>query len=208
MIKITLAAAALVFAAPFALAEETAPAEMTMSGGPVIGELAPTFAAITSAGEAVDFAAISGANGAVIVFSRSLDWCPYCKKQALELEGVADELAAAGWDLSLITYDSPETLTAFGTEKSLTYTLLSDMDSAMVDAFNLRNTEVTPGSRFDGIPYPAIVFISADGMVRGIQKEDGYKIRPPVEGLVQFVTELNNLTVPLTDRIVAQPADN
>lgn len=191
MIKITLAAAALVFAAPFALADETAPTEMTTSGGPVIGEPAPTFSAVTSAGEAIDFAAVSGANGAVIVFSRSLDWCSYCKKQALELEGVADELAAAGWDLSLITYDNPETLTAFGTEKSLTYTLLSDTDSAMIDAFNLRNTDVTPGSRFDGIPYPAIVFISADGIVRGVQKEDGYKTRPPSEGLPQLVVLLN-----------------
>ena len=191
MIKITLAAAALLFAAPFALAEEAAPAEMTVSDGPVIGELAPTFSAVTSAGETVDLAAISGANGAVIVFSRSLDWCPYCKKQALELEDVADELAAAGWNLSLITYDSLDTLTAFGAEKNLTYTLLSDTDSAMIDAFNLRNTDVTPGSRFDGIPYPAIVFISADGIVRGVQKEDGYKTRPPTEGLPQLVALLN-----------------
>jgi len=191
MIKIALAATALIIAAPFALAEEAAPAEMTASGGPVIGVPAPVFAAVTSTEEAVDFAAISGANGAVIVFSRSLDWCPYCKKQALELEDVADELAAAGWDLSLITYDSPEPLNAFGLEKELTYTLLSDTDSAMIDAFNLRNTDVTPGSRFDGIPYPAIVFVSADGIVRGVQKEDGYKTRPPTEGLPQLVALLN-----------------
>ena len=191
---LALGAAALLLASPFALSEEAAPAEMTTSGGPVIGELAPAFSAVTSAGETVDFAAISGANGAVIVFSRSLDWCPYCKKQALELEGVADELAAAGWDLSLITYDSLDTLTAFGTEKNLTYTLLSDTDSAMIDAFNLRNTDVTSGSRFDGIPYPAIVFISADGIVRGVQKEDGYKTRPPSEGLPQLVALLNGET--------------
>ena len=191
MIKIALAAAALIVAAPFALAEEAAPAEMTASGGPVIGELAPAFSAVTSADVPVDLAAISGANGAVIVLSRSLDWCPYCKKQALELEDVADELAAAGWNLSLITYDSIETLAAFATEKELSYTLLADTDAAMVDAFNLRNTDVTPGSRFDGIPYPAIVFVSADGIVRGVQKEDGYKVRPPTEGLPQLVALMN-----------------
>ncbi len=191
MIKTIVAAAALMFAAPVALAEKPTPAEISKSSGPVIGELAPAFSAMTSAGVAVDLAAISGANGAVIVFSRSLDWCPYCKKQALELEGVTDKLAAAGWPLSLITYDSPETLNAYGTKKNLTYTLLSDTDSAMINAFNLRNTDVTPGSRFDGIPYPAIVFISADGIVRGVQKEEGYKTRPPSEGLPQLVALLN-----------------
>lgn len=155
------------------------------------GTNAPAVAALTASGDAVDLAGITGENGAVLVFSRSLDWCPYCKAQALELETVKADLEAAGWSLNLITYDSPETLAGFASEKSLTYTLLSDKESATIDAFGLRNTEVPAGSRFDGIPHPAIVYIRANGEVAGVQKEEGYKDRPPTEGIPQLVTLIN-----------------
>jgi len=155
------------------------------------GTVAPTVTALTSAGEAVDLAAITGEHGAVIVFSRSLDWCPYCKAQALELETITADLDAAGWSLNLLTYDAPETLAAFASEKSLSYTFLSDTDSVTIDAFGLRNEEVKAGSRFDGIPHPAIVYISADGEVSGVQKEEGFKDRPPTEGIPQLVALIN-----------------
>ncbi|MEM7638222.1 MAG: peroxiredoxin family protein [Pseudomonadota bacterium] len=155
------------------------------------GTQAPDFSAVTAAGESVAFADISGENGAVVVFSRSLDWCPYCKAQALELETVKADLEAQGWTLNLITYDAPEILADYGAEKSLTYTLLSDTDSAMIDAYGLRNEEMPAGSRFEGVPHPAIIYIKADGEVAGVQKEEGYKTRPPAEGIPQLVTLIN-----------------
>lgn len=155
------------------------------------GTQAPEFRAVTSAGDAVEFADISGENGAVIVFSRSLDWCPWCKAQALELETVKADIEAHGWTLNLISYDAPETLASYQTDKSLTYNFLSDTDSAMIDAYGLRNEEMPAGSRFDGVPHPAIVFIKADGEVAGVQKEEGYKDRPPTEGIPQLVALIN-----------------
>lgn len=155
------------------------------------GTQAPEFSAVTSAGEAVTFADISGENGAVVVFSRSLDWCPYCKAQALELETIQADLDAQGWSLNLITYDAPEILAAYSEDKSLSYTFLSDTDSAMIDAYGLRNEEMPAGSRFEGVPHPAIIYIKADGEVAGVQKEEGYKTRPPTEGIAQLVTLIN-----------------
>lgn len=191
MLRSLLAAAALAFAAPVAFAE-TDPAEI----GPIVGDAAPVLSAVTSAGDAVGLTEVSGANGAVLVFSRSLDWCPYCKKQALQLDDVDETLAEAGWRLNLITYDSPATLAEFGTDNGLTYKLLSDTDSAMIDAFALRNADVTAGSRFDGIPHPAIVWISNDGVVRGFMREEGYKDRPPTEALPEIAALLNEALTP------------
>lgn len=155
------------------------------------GTQAPEFSAVTTTGEAVTFADISGENGAVLVFSRSLDWCPYCKAQALELETIKADLDAQGWTLNLLTYDAPEVLAVYSADKNLSYTLLSDTDSATIDAFGLRNTDMSPGSRFDGVPHPAIIYIKADGEVVGVQKEEGYKTRPPTEGIPQLVTLIN-----------------
>lgn len=185
-----IAAALAVVPATAARAEEPVPATAAQDG-PQIDAPAPVFSATTQAGESVDLAAISGAEGAVIVFSRSLDWCPYCKGQAIELETIADDMQAAGWPLSLITYDTPETLTAFGADKGLTYTLLSDDGSAMIDAFGLRNHDVPAGSRFDGIPHPAIVFVDTGGTVRAVLREEGYKVRPQPAEIIATAAALN-----------------
>lgn len=151
---------------------------------------APALSAVTVTGETVGFDEISGANGAVIVFSRSLEWCPYCKAQAIELETIKADLEASGWSLNILTYDAPDTMAKFAKESGLTYTTLSDTDSATIDAFGLRNTEMTPGSRFDGIPHPAIVYMAADGTVAGVQKEDGYETRPETAGIPAMAASL------------------
>lgn len=190
MIRTLLTASVLVLSGAAAIADETDDGTTSMVCIEA-GTMAPEFSAVTASGEVVDLAAISGEKGAVIVFSRSLDWCPFCKAQALELETVTAELAAAGWSMNLITYDNPEILTDFASEHALSYTFLSDTDSAMIDAFGLRNTEVTAGSRFDGIPHPAIIFIKANGEVAGVQKEEGYRDRPPTEGIPQLVNVIN-----------------
>ena len=158
---------------------------------PQIGTPAPAFSAITWDGIALTLDDITGPGGAVLVFSRSLDWCPYCQAQAIDLTSVAETLDTQGWPLSLISYDPPETLARFGDHNSVNYTLLSDSHSAMIDAFGLRNKDVPEGSRFDGIPHPAIIFIGSDGLIKGVQKEQDYKDRPPTEAIPQLVTLLN-----------------
>lgn len=191
MVRSLLAASALILSSSAAMAHNHGEGETSSMVCVEAGTMAPEFSAMTSAGETVDLAGISGENGAVVVFSRSLDWCPFCKKQALELEAVTAELADAGWSMNIITYDSPEILADFSSENELSYNFLSDTDSAMIDAFGLRNTEVTAGSRFDGIPHPAIIYIKADGEVAGVQKEEGYRDRPPTEGIPQLVGLIN-----------------
>ena len=190
MFRSFIAASAMMLTGAAALADDHGDATSNMVCVEA-GTQAPAISAITTSGDAVDLSGITGEKGAVLVFSRSLDWCPFCKAQALELESVKDELATAGWTLNLITYDSPETLAGFAEEKALTYTFLSDTGSATIDAFGLRNTDVPAGSRFDGIPHPAIVYIKADGEVAGVQKEEGYKDRPPSEGIPQLVSLIN-----------------
>ncbi|MEL6829195.1 MAG: peroxiredoxin family protein [Pseudomonadota bacterium] len=189
MMKSTLLAASLLFAAPLAMAEQDA-AAVEASIGPEIGAVAPEFSAVGSDGANVAFTDIAGEQGAVLVFSRSLDWCPFCKKQANELNSVAATMADAGWPISLITYDPAETLADYKSAEQIDYALLSDRDSAMIDAFGLRNLDVTAGSRFDGIPHPAIVFVSAEGTVVEMLREEGFRERPETELLPATVAAL------------------
>lgn len=173
-------------AAGVASAEGTSPKIGLAKGASV-----PEVMEVTSGGAPVSLASIAGQNGTVVVFFRSADWCPFCKKQLIELESAAAPLAEAGWNLAALSYDSVETLAKFKARSELSYTLISDEDSSTIRSFGLFNEDSKEGSRFYGIPHPAIVFVGADGTVREMLREEGYKDRPPAELVVSTALSLN-----------------
>lgn len=170
-------------------AEAEQAAAEAMRVGPVVGAPAPEVS-LTGPDGKVSFADLAGEKGTVVAFFRSADWCPYCQKQLVELEEAAAPLAGQGWTLAGVSYDSPETLAKFRETKGLTYGLYADTGSAAIDAFQLRNHEMPAGSRYDGIPHPAIVFIGADGIVKAVMREEGYKTRPSVASILDMAAAL------------------
>ena len=170
-------------------AERIATAAEEMRVGPVVGAPAPAVSVVGPDG-AVSFTEIAGEKGTVVAFFRSADWCPFCKKQLIDLEAAAAPLAETGWTLAGVSYDSPEILAGFKADKGLSYELYSDTGSAAIDAFDLRNHEMQAGSRYDGIPHPAIIFIGADGEVKAVMREEGYKDRPAIDMVVAMAAAL------------------
>lgn len=187
-----LAAAVIGLSAAPALADDVK-AEMAdaVQIGPTVGAAAPAFTLTTTDGQPATLETISGTNGTALVFVRSADWCPFCKKQIAELNAAKVPLAEAGWSLAAVSYDSPETLATFTTNKGISYPLLSDTGSAVIKAMGLLNTDNEPGSRFYGIPHPAIVFIRADGTVAAVMREEGYRDRPQVDVVIEAASLLN-----------------
>jgi peroxiredoxin Q/BCP len=174
-----------------AFAEPSSKEQTVSEIGLADGAVAPEIAAVTSDGTAARLASIAGENGTILVFVRSADWCPFCKKQLIELESAVTPLKAAGWSLAALSYDSAETLAAFKDENALSYALLSDEDSSVIRDFGLFNEESKEGSRFYGIPHPAIVFIGSDGLVKETLREEGYKDRPPADLILATAEGLN-----------------
>ncbi len=167
--------------------DATAPAEKI---GPVVGEMAPALDHVTPVIPAGAIE-LEEAEGTVLVFFRSADWCPYCQKQLVDLRAAAQPLADAGWRLAALSYDDVATLERFAGAKAINFTLLSDPGSKTIDAFGLRNHDVTPGSRVDGIPHPAIVFVREDGRVAAVLREEGYTDRPEIEVVLETAEHLN-----------------
>lgn len=181
MIRFALSGLALLFAVT----------QAALAAPPAVGTTAPALAGLSTAGAPVSLADVSGEKGVALVFVRSADWCPFCKTQLDGLNSVAAQMDAAGWPLAGISYDAPATLATFSQAKGLTYPLVSDTGSATIKAFGLLNEEHAPGSRFHGIPHPAIVFIAADGTVKAVLKEEGYRNRPETEVVVSTANSLN-----------------
>ena len=106
---------------------------------------------------------LAGPNGLLVLFSRSADWCGLCKSQLIDLESARRDFEAHGIHIASVTYDSPEVLKAFATRRGIHFTLLSDPDSATIDAFGVRNPEATGYQA--GIAIPNYYLIAPDGKI-------------------------------------------
>jgi peroxiredoxin len=107
--------------------------------GPQVGQVVPDFRLSDQNGKIWTRASIMGPKGALLLFYRSADWCPYCKTQLVDLQGRVDELRAQGLGVAAISYDAVPILADFATRRQITFPLLSDVGSATIKAFGILN---------------------------------------------------------------------
>ena len=103
------------------------------------------------------------------------------------MQGHLAEFKRAGVAAFAVSYDSVAVLESFAARRGITYPLLSDEGSQTIRALGLLNTHVEEQSRFygvtprdehQGVPYPGIFLIDADGIVIEKQFEQSYRHRP------------------------------
>lgn len=163
----------------------------TIDIGPKVGAKIPApFAARDQTDAAKAFADITGSRGVVIAFVRSAKWCPYCQAQLKDLQTIAAPLAERGYPLVSLSYDRPGTLAGFAEKTGITYTMLSDKGSVIIDAFDIRDPQYKEGSFAYGVPKPVIFIVDKSGVVRAKLAEDGYKTRPQIASIVAAVDNL------------------
>ncbi|MBS1817604.1 MAG: redoxin domain-containing protein [Acidobacteria bacterium] len=107
--------------------------------GPQVGQTVPDFSLTDQNGKTWTRQSIMGPKGAMLVFYRSADWCPYCKTQLVDLQSRLDALRAQGLGVAAISYDSVPTLAEFASRRKITLPLLSDAGSATIKAFGILN---------------------------------------------------------------------
>ena len=146
--------------------------------GVKVGYKIPTVATVDQFGHPQTFESLRGKHGLVLLFSRSADWCPYCKRHLMELQQAKPEFDAKGVHVASITYDSVGILKDFSDRRGITYPMLSDTESKIIRAFGILNPE---GKGFAaGIPYPGIYYISPDGVIlkRYFESQDSDRFTP------------------------------
>jgi len=100
-------------------------------------------------------------------------------------------LRKRGYPVVSISYDAPDVLASFAKKFGVSYSLVSDKGSAMIDAFGIRDPQYKPGSLAYGVPTPGIFVVDRGGIVRAKLAEDGYKTRPPSQAIIAAVDGLN-----------------
>src|SRR5437660_10782181 len=102
--------------------------------GPAVGTKAPDIGTrLDQSGKPHQLSDLMGRNGLVLFFFRSADWCPFCQAQLIDLNGGVAAIEKRGYRVAGLSYDSPEILETFTAKRHLTYTLLSDPKSEIID---------------------------------------------------------------------------
>jgi peroxiredoxin len=127
------------------------------------GAKAPGFTLQDQDGKPQNLSTLTGPNGLLLLFFRSADWCAFCKGQLVDLEGMPKAFSAKGVHVAAVSYDSRAILENFAKRRSITYPLLADTSSAVIDAFGIRNREATGMQA--GIAYPGYYLIDREGSI-------------------------------------------
>jgi peroxiredoxin len=70
-----------------------------------------------------------------------------------------------GIEVYAISPDPPDLLSRFACRFGIEYPLLSDVDSAVIDAFGIRNTNIPENHDWYGVPYPGMYLVDESGVV-------------------------------------------
>ena len=89
--------------------------------------------------------------------------------QLVQLQGIKENLEEAGYSVFAISNDPTEILAEFASKHDITFSLLSDSDSAVIRAFGIMNQLIRPDEgqsmRWYGIPYPGTYYVDANMIV-------------------------------------------
>jgi peroxiredoxin len=158
---------------------------LSIDVGPMVGDKAPAITVIDKNKVPVSIDDLTAPKGLIILFFRSADWCPFCKRHLIELNEYADKFKALGYGVAGISYDSPEVLSQFSTMHNLSYPLLADQSATTVKAYGILNAKYKASDENYGIPYPGVVVITPDGNIDHKYFFEGYRKRVKFSDLYQ-----------------------
>lgn len=95
----------------------------------------------------------------------------------MELEHDLPRIKAQGFGLAAISYDSVAVLKNFADRRGITFPLLSDPDSKIIQAFGILNQASPRNTPFYGIPHPGTYLLNRQGVVLSKYFVDDFRER-------------------------------
>ncbi|WP_241580141.1 thioredoxin-dependent thiol peroxidase [Rosenbergiella nectarea] len=114
-----------------------------------VGDTAPQFTLLDQDGEEVSLSDFSGERILVYFYPKAMT--PGCTVQACGLRDNMSSLKSAGVQVLGISTDKPEKLSRFAEKELLNFTLLSDEDHKVCEAFGVWGEKSFMGKTYDGI---------------------------------------------------------
>jgi peroxiredoxin len=103
-----------------------------------IGERAPLFTLKDQNDRELSLETMVKNGPVAVVFIRSIQWCSYCQLQTVQLSQNLAKVQAAGGQVVILCYDSPEKVKRFTQRRKINVPVLSDPDAKTIDAYAMR----------------------------------------------------------------------
>ena len=161
----------------------------SIDAGLSVGEQVPVKASLLTTEGETNLGQILQKGPALVVFTRSVEWCPYCQTQLKSINAIVGDLQDRGYNLYGLSYDSPDQQDRFSKNQALQYDMLSDQSSTVIDAFGLRDPQYTEG-RAVGVPYASVFLIDRSGKIIAKSVSGDYKKRPTNEQILALVDSI------------------
>ena len=158
--------------------------------GPLLGSRFPGLRATYQGRQVSLIEEFAGKNGTVFIAIRSLDWCPYCMRQLIQLQQNQAAFTASGIGMVVITYDDPLLQQAFIDKFGITIPVLSDLDGLSFKTLGILNTQYQQGDFQYGIPYPGMIVVDPRGKVVGKLFLEAYSSRVDSSAALVFAREV------------------
>jgi peroxiredoxin len=166
--------------------EQPLPGEL----GLPVGQHAPAFTLPDQNGNQVSLTDLLKVSPVALVFFRSADWCLACDVELIQLQRNLKRIESTGTRLVGISYDPPKTLKCFADKKSITFPVLSDPDSKIIDAYHVRDGRV-PRSK-DGTAAHITIVLDQNGVIRA-KLAQVIHTEFDLEALVKMLNDVHNV---------------
>jgi peroxiredoxin len=164
--------------------------------GPATGSFFPGLQATYKGRRITLINEFAGRNGTVFIASRSVDWCPYCMRQMIQLQEHKGSFDAAGIGMVAITYDDTTLQQEFIEKFAITIPVLSDVDALSFKTLGILNEDYMPGDFQYGIPHPGMIVIDPTGKVVGKLFLEAYSSRVDAAAALAFARTALGLDPP------------
>jgi len=131
---------------------------------PVVGQRAPSFTLKDQNNNDVSLDSLLKKGPVAVIFLRSADWCAYCQLQLVQIQQNLKEIESSGGQIVAISYDSPQKIKLFADRRKITFPLLSDAGSKVIDAYDMRSP-VSNGNQA-GCSRHGTFILDREGLVR------------------------------------------
>ncbi len=148
------------------------------------GQKAPDFSLLDQNGETVELSSLRGRK--VLVYFYPKASTPGCTVQACGLRDSLAELEALNVVVLGISPDTVKRLTNFSNKQSLNFTLLSDEDHAVADAFGVWGEKKFMGKVYDGI-HRLSFLVDENGQIE--HRFDKFKTKDHHEVVLNYLKE-------------------
>lgn len=159
--------------------------------GPAVGDRFPhSLEAMDQDGERQSLSSLYGENGAAVFFVRSADWCPFCKRQLVDVNNRLPDFDALGLSVISVSVDEVASIKTFYDEQSIGYTMLADPNGDINEELGIRDPQYPVGSAAFGVPRPTLYIIDRSGMVRARYMEPTFRTRPDLDVVLPEIATL------------------